>query len=210
MKARFLTLLCAITMVLGGCAQSTQERTITEQPGEIESKQMTEWPVNSEQPFETTSSGPATEQSGEENNEPLTEIPTDTEQPAATPAAENSNTEELTIAGSYSDDDIYIGEYLDSDNNEPNLEIDKDDDGKYIVQIGIFRLTLLSDGIGELTADGLTFTATDAAGNPISGVITVEDQIATVIFTNSTWGYLPNGSSFQYTKSSDIPDIWDY
>lgn len=107
------------------------------------------------------------------------------------------------------DDSIYIGEYLDYDCNEPNLEIAKGTDGKYIVQIGIFRLTTLDDGVGELTPDGLLFTATDAAGNPISGIITVENEIATVTFTDSTWDLLENGSIFKYSKSSDVPNIWD-
>lgn len=107
------------------------------------------------------------------------------------------------------DDIIYIGEYLDSDVENPNLEIAKGSDGKYIVQIGIYRLTSLEDGVGELTADGLLFTATDAAGNPISGIITGDGQTATVTFTDSTWEYLPNDSSFRYTKASDTPDLWN-
>lgn len=122
--------------------------------------------------------------------------------------SEDTGTEEPTITEPYIDDSVYIGEYLDSDVKEPNLEIAKGDDGKYIVQIGIYRLTSLSDGIGELTVEGMNFTATDAAGNPISGVITVKEETATVTFTNSTWHYLQNGSTFEYTKSSDIPNIW--
>ena len=109
---------------------------------------------------------------------------------------------------SITDEALYIGEYLDYDCNEPNLEIAKGSDGKYIVQIGIFRLTTLEDGIGELTPEGLIFTATDAAGNPISGIITVEEQIATVVFTDSTWALLENGTTYLYTKSSDEPTIW--
>ena len=109
---------------------------------------------------------------------------------------------------SVTDEALYIGEYLDYDCNEPNLEIAKGSDGKYIVQIGIFRLTTLDDGIGELTPEGLSFTATDAAGNPISGIITVEEQIATVTFTDSTWALLENGTTYLYTKSSDEPTIW--
>ena len=111
---------------------------------------------------------------------------------------------ELTEA----DDAKYIGEYLDSDVNEPNLEIAKGEDGKYIVQIGIYRLTSLEDGIGELTEKGMVFTATDAAGNPISGIITVDEDVATVTFTDSTWDLLENGSSFVYSKSSDKPNVW--
>ncbi len=108
------------------------------------------------------------------------------------------------------DDSLYVGEYLDSDVNEPNLEIAKSDDEKYIVQLGIYRLTTLTDGVGEMTSKGISFTATDDSGNPIKGLITVNDKTATVTFTDSTWEYLPNGSSFKYTKSSDIPNIQDY
>ena len=106
------------------------------------------------------------------------------------------------------DDTAFIGEYLDSDGDEPNLEIAKGDDGTYIVQIGIFRLATLSDGIGELTADGMEFTATDPSGDPIRGVITVEDQSAVVTFTESTWEFIETGAVFSYTKSSDRPNIW--
>ena len=102
---------------------------------------------------------------------------------------------------------VYIGEYLD-DNGDPNLEIAKGEDDKYIVQIGIFRLTSLEDGVGELTVDGMMFTATDAAGNPISGVITVKDGVAKVTFTDSTWTYLENGATYEYIKSSETPNLW--
>ena len=103
---------------------------------------------------------------------------------------------------------VYIGEYLDYDNNEPNLQIAKGADGKFIVQIGIYRLTRLPDGVGELTPEGMRFTATDAAGNPISGIITVENGIATATFTNATWDNLENGAAFQYKKSADTPNLW--
>jgi hypothetical protein len=108
------------------------------------------------------------------------------------------------------DESIYIGEYLDYDVSEPNLEIAKGEDGKYIVQIGIFRLTTLNDGVGELTPEGMAFTATDAAGNPIYGIITVEDDIATVTFTDSTWDLIENGMAYQYSKSSNIPNVWSW
>lgn len=106
------------------------------------------------------------------------------------------------------DDALYIGEYLD-DNKEPNLEIAKGEDGKYKVQIGIFRLASFDDGVGELTEEGMLFTATDMAGNPISGIITVKDGVATVTFTDSSWEYIENGASYKYTKSSEEPRIWE-
>lgn len=107
------------------------------------------------------------------------------------------------------DDTVYLGEYLDADTKEAGLEIAKGKDGSYIIQIGIYRLTSLSDGVGELTAEGMKFTATDAADNPISGVITVEGEAATVTFTDSTWEYLENGASFSYIKSSNVPNLWE-
>ena len=54
----------------------------------------------------------------------------------------------------------------------------------------------------------MTFTAMDSAGNPISGIITVDDDVAKVTFTNSTWEYLENGTTYEYTKSSETPNIW--
>ncbi len=106
------------------------------------------------------------------------------------------------------DETRYIGEYLD-ENKEPNLEIAKGEDGKYKVQIGIFRLASFDDGMGELTEEGMHFTATDMAGDPIRGIITVENGVATVTFTDSTWEYIENGASYEYTKSSDEPRAWE-
>ncbi len=123
-------------------------------------------------------------------------------------SVEMSIEDEQEIEKNVLDESLYIGEYLDYDVNEHNLEIAKGDDGKYIVQIGIYRLTTLDDGVGELTPEGMVFTATDAAGNPISGIITVDEQIATVMFTDSTWSLLENGSLYKYSKSSDVPNIW--
>jgi hypothetical protein len=94
----------------------------------------------------------------------------------------------------------YEGVYLDEDNNEPNLYITLRDDGKYDVKIGIFRLTNLDDGIGTMGANGMEFTATDAAGNPIGGEIILRGDTAEVIFTRSTWSLLENGSKFRYHR----------
>lgn len=94
----------------------------------------------------------------------------------------------------------YEGDYLDEDNNEPNLHIAFNRiTGKYDVQIGIFRLTTLDDGVGEMNSDGMTFTATDANGNPIGGRITLCGDTANVCFTKSTWPLLQNGLTFRYT-----------
>ena len=102
--------------------------------------------------------------------------------------------------------DPYIGEYLDGV-SDSGLEIGPGEGGNYIVQISIYRLTSISDGVGRETGDVIRFTATDAAGNPIGGTITLDGSTATVTFTDSTWEYLPNGTSFQYTKLSDAPKL---
>jgi len=93
----------------------------------------------------------------------------------------------------------FVGQYLDLENSEPNLHIYRKD-GHYAIQIGIFRLTQIDDGKGLLSPEGLEFTATDAAGNPIDGIITLSHDTAIVTFTSSTWSYIQNGDSFKYIK----------
>ena len=117
---------------------------------------------------------------------------------------------DLTEPGAASGEstDLYVGEYWDGV-SDSGLEISLGGDGKYLVQISIYRLTSIRDGVGWDTGDGISFTATDAAGNPIGGTITLNGNTATVTFTDSTWGYLPNGTSFQYTRSSDVLSPWD-
>jgi len=116
--------------------------------------------------------------------------------------------EDITVQEKALDDTLYIGEYLD-ENKDPNLEIARGEDGKYIVQIGIFRLAAFDDCVGELTEDGMLFNGTDMAGNPIGGIIIVENGIARVTFTDSTWEYIENGTSYEYTKNLNEPRVWE-
>lgn len=104
---------------------------------------------------------------------------------------------------------VYIGEYTDPDSGSVEMEIAENEDGTFVVQIGIYRLTELSDGVGTMETDGLHFTATDANGNPISGVITLNGDEAIITFTDSTWPLLPNGEQFTYTRTSDQPTLWE-
>ena len=50
----------------------------------------------------------------------------------------------------------------------------KNEDGTYTIQIGIFRLVSLNDGIGILTEKGIEFTATAPNGEELIGTIVVE------------------------------------
>ena len=113
--------------------------------------------------------------------------------------SDNQN-ETTTTEESVTPEPSYEGVYLDEDNNEPNLYITRRDDGKYDVRIGIFRLTDLDDGIGTIGTNGMEFTATDAAGNPIGGEITLRGDTAEVVFNRSTWSLLENGSKFKYVR----------
>lgn len=97
----------------------------------------------------------------------------------------------------------YEGTYLDQDRSDPNLVITPREDGRYSVYIGIYRLTTLDDGIGTVTGKGLAFTATDAGGAPIGGLITVDRDTAVVTFTDSTWPLLENGASFTYVRKRE-------
>lgn len=61
------------------------------------------------------------------------------------------------------DEDSYVGEYNSYDTDEPDLEIQKNWDGSYLVQIGMYRLAQLDDCEGKLTEQGLEFS-TDEYG----------------------------------------------
>lgn len=124
---------------------------------------------------------------------------TESEIEISEPTAEENKEEDNTLKEETTD--LYTGIYNDYDNNEPNLTIELKEDGAYSVVIGIFRLLMLEDGIGTLTDKGLEFVATDPAGNPIEGVITLEENEAVVTFINSTWADIENGSSYRYVRA---------
>ena len=89
-----------------------------------------------------------------------------------------------------------VGEYMD-ENNEVGLIVEWENDS-YHIEISIFRLTSIDDGVGTLEGDKIVFTATDASGSPIGGEIVKTDVGADVIFTDSTWEYIQNGDTFRY------------
>ncbi len=108
--------------------------------------------------------------------------------------------------------DIYVGEYNDYDVDEPNLQIQKNVDGTYIIQIGIFRLVSLNDGVGTLTEKGIEFTATAPNGEELTGIIVVEGDIAIITFTNEVWAAYSPINEYRYHKVSEVPniDVFDY
>lgn len=115
-----------------------------------------------------------------------------------------SNFPNVSVPTSNVNLNTYVGEYNDHDNNEPNLEIQQNDDGTYMIQIGVFRLIWLHDCIGYKTDKGIDFSTT-LSGSEISGTITLEGNVATVTFT-AGWSWYP--SEYRYYKTSDIPNIY--
>lgn len=149
--------------------------------------------------------------SGNDAEPPAGDTVTDGDKDAETPAEKDDDKDadaSVKPEEQLPDAAAYIGEYTDPDSDTVGLEIAENPAGGYVVQIGIYRLTSLTDGVGLLTSEGMVFTATDADSNPISGIITVSDGTATVTFTDSTWNYLPNGTAFRYVKTSGTPNLW--
>ncbi len=127
-----------------------------------------------------------------------TEADTTEKQESEGTTVEVETTESNTEASQ--SNDIYAGEYLDYEYNEPELKINANGDGTYFVCIGIIRLAVFEDDDAIATDAGLEFTAEDDAGNPIKGVITLEGNEAVVTFTESTWRLIPNGTVYRYRR----------
>lgn len=93
----------------------------------------------------------------------------------------------------------FFGEYTAPDDGS-TLQIGSCTNSRPSIKISLFRLTDIDDGIGKIADDTLTFTATDAAGNPIQGEITIDGDNASLVFTQSTWEYLPEGTTYHFKR----------
>ena len=104
-------------------------------------------------------------------------------------------------------EEVFVGEYYD-EYNDPNMQIGIGDDGKFIVQIGIYRLCFMHDGVGTISGDKMEFKCTAEGGEKLEGYITREDDKAIVKFTSSEWEYINAGEEYTYYKHSDEPNIF--
>ena len=104
----------------------------------------------------------------------------------------------------------YEGEYNSYDVNEPALEIKKNDDETYQIQIDLFRLWDFYDGAGKITEEGLEFTATGPRGNEMNGVIKLQEDIAVVTIFGQEWLDFAGLSEYRFYKTSDVPNIDDF
>lgn len=89
-------------------------------------------------------------------------------------------------------------------NDGSTLQIDNRTNSGPRVKISLFRLTDIDDGIGAMSHGVLTFTATDAAGQPIGGRITFDGDTAHLTFTESSWEYLPKGTSYSFIRGVSV------
>ena len=104
----------------------------------------------------------------------------------------------------------YEGEYNSYDVDEPALEIKKNDDGTYQIQIDLFRLWGFYDDAGKITEEGLEFAATGPGGNEVNGVIKLEEDIAVVTIFGQEWLDFAGLSEYRFYKTSDVPNIDDF
>ena len=104
----------------------------------------------------------------------------------------------------------YEGEYNSYDVNEPALEIKKNDDETYQIQIDLFRLWGFYDGAGKITEEGLEFTATGPRGNEMNGIIKLDEDIAVVTIFGQEWLDFAGLSEYKFYKTSDVPNIDDF
>ena len=104
----------------------------------------------------------------------------------------------------------YEGEYNSYDVSEPALEIKKNDDETYQIQIDLFRLWGFYDSAGKITEEGLEFAATGPGGNEVNGVIKLEEDIAVVTIFGQEWLDFAGLSEYKFYKTSDVPNIDDF
>ena len=179
-------------MVLGlcsamvfGCGSVSDEESASEelQVEEVIVPQITETEENSE--------SDSTEAAGAANQQE-TEAATDTAgQPEATETSESS-TQDTGNASAGS----FVGEHISSYDGS-TLTISDNGDGTYKVDIELFRLCSLENGVGTLEGDQMTFVVDDPNGEKLTGEITRDsNNVFTVTITESSWSLLANGDSF--------------
>ena len=108
-----------------------------------------------------------------------------------------------TVDDSNAETDPYIGRFTAADGS--SLKIGLTENMTHSVDLSIFRLASFDDGEGNMSDGGLSFLATDPNGDPIYGMITLDEEdpeqnTMIVTFTDSTWSLLPNGTEFTFTR----------
>ena len=93
-----------------------------------------------------------------------------------------------------------------------NMFFGKNEDGTYLIQIGIFRLTFLRECTGILVEDKIVFSTTEwGEDKEITGTITVDDEDIATVTLEAAWSdwWFKNINVYKYYKVSDVPDIYE-
>lgn len=107
--------------------------------------------------------------------------------------------------------EIYEGEYTGNTINDPNydgLEIQKNEDDTYEIQVKIPFLTKLYECTGYQSENRILFSTSEwGTDKKVEGSISLDDDFATVTFTSGWYQTATTESSYQYHKTSDIPHM---
>jgi len=107
--------------------------------------------------------------------------------------------------------EIYEGEYAGNTINDPNydsLEIQKNEDDTYRIQVTIPFLTKLYECTGYQSENIILFSTSEwGTDKKVEGRISFDDDSATVTFTSGWYQTATTENSYQYHKTSDIPHL---
>ncbi len=188
-------------MVLGlcsamvfGCGSASDEEGASEdlQVEEVIVPQITETEEASEtEGAASESESDSTEAAGTANQQE-TEAATDTAGQTEATEASESSAQDSGNASTGSFEGMHTSSYDGS-----TLTITNNGDGTYKVDIELFRLCSLENGVGTLEGDQMTFVVDDPNGEKLTGAITRDsNNVFTVTITESSWPLLANGDSF--------------
>ncbi len=112
-----------------------------------------------------------------------------------------SEPEQSTAEGEYTG-------YILNDPHYDSLEIKKNDDDTYTIQIKIPFLTELYECAGYQSEGAILFSTSEwGADRKVEGSILLEDDVATVTFTSGWYQTATAETSYQYHKTADTPNM---
>ena len=107
--------------------------------------------------------------------------------------------------------EIYEGEYTGNTLNDPNydgLEIQKNEDDTYGIQIKIPFLTKLYECTGYQSENMILFSTSEwGTDKKVEGSIFLDGDLTTVTFTSGWYQTATMESAYQYHKTSDTPHL---
>lgn len=102
-------------------------------------------------------------------------------------------------------EDSYVGVYNDPSIDEPGLRIKKDKDGVYWIQVGLYRLTELDECKGVVKDNKLEFSTNEIFDDELKGEITLDGDVAKVVFLGDEWLDFAGFNFHNFEKISDVP-----